>query len=202
MNELDGSRTPYHQFHAPLVAVVFWSLSAGIPTAESLGKRLCERRFSWLLQPSHLPSFLRHFVWTSAFATAIFFSLGPLGLKFWDPGSSWYWRRLYVMDHRATVFPRVAAVIPPTARVASTDFVHPRFTHCERSYDYSDYWRAINGPGNRIPEDTQYIVIDTKHRYSKIHRPEDVPELKEHPDKWELLPDQTDGDFIVLKRKQ
>ena len=30
-------------------------------------------------------------------------------------------------------------MIPSGARVASTDYVHPRFTHFARSYDYSDY---------------------------------------------------------------
>jgi hypothetical protein len=28
-----------------------------------------------------------------------------------------------------------------------------------------------------------------------------VPEYRDHPDQWELLPDNTDGYFIVLKRK-
>ncbi len=53
-----------------------------------------------------------------------------------------------------------------------------------------------------MPDDTDYIVIDTQQEYSKIQRPEQVREYREHPDQWELLPDTTDGYFIVLKRKR
>ena len=44
-------------------------------------------------------------------------------------------------------------------------------------------------------------MIDTQHPYSKIKRPDQVPEYRDHPDQWELLPDTTEGYFIVLKRK-
>ena len=100
------------------------------------------------------------------------------------------------------MFARMKDLIPNTARVASTDFVHPRYTHHERSYDYSDYQREISGAGKRIPDDTNYLVIDTDHKYSRIKRPDEVPELRETPEQWELLPDQTEGVFIVLKRKE
>ena len=100
------------------------------------------------------------------------------------------------------MFARIANLIPETARVASTDFVHPRYTHHERSYDYSEYWRKVAGEGSRFPDDTEYLVIDTDHKYSKIKQPMEVPELRDHPDRWELLPDQTKGVFIVIKRKK
>ena len=90
--------------------------------------------------------------------------------------------------------------IPPTARVASTDFIHTRLTHCERSYDYSDYLRAVNNYEPGVPPDTQFIVIDTQHRYSKIRRAEDVRELAEGQVEWELLPDSTNGLFLILRR--
>ena len=48
----------------------------------------------------------------------------------------------------------------------------------------------------------EYIVIDTDHKYSKIKQPTEVPELNDQPDHWELLPDQTEGVFIVIKRKK
>ena len=85
--------------------------------------------------------------------------------------------------------------------MASTDFVHPRYTHFERSYDYSQYSRMVNGNRPGAPDDADYIVIDTRHPYSWIHGPEDVRELQSEPDRWELLPDQTSGYFIVLKRR-
>lgn len=123
-----------------------------------------------------------------------FFGLGPASLAFWDPYSRGHWQTLYVPGERARQVRAVVEQIPQTSRVASTDFVHPRFTHYERSYDYSHY-RPI------VPDDTEYIVIDTQHPYSDIKRPEQVKELREHPDRWELLPDRTSGYFIVLKRR-
>ncbi|HUG18212.1 MAG TPA: hypothetical protein VMM56_04505, partial [Planctomycetaceae bacterium] len=119
----------------------------------------------------------------------------------WDPHSEFYWKSLYVPGRRAELFPQVLSQIPESARVASTDFVHPRFTHYERSYDYSQYARKVSGYELRVPDDTDYIVIDTRHRYSWIHTPAEVPELRDQPDRWELLPDNTEGYFIVLKRK-
>ena len=202
MNELEGSRTPQHQFHAPLVAVIFWSLAAALPRASAIGRTIASR-FSW--KPpggiSNGSPILRRLVLTSSLATGLFFSLSPMGMPFWDTGSSWHWRRLYGSTHRAEMFARIENLIPTTARVASTDFVHPRFTHYERSYDYSDYWRKVAGEGKRIPDDTEYLVIDTDHKYSKIKQPKEVPELRDHPDRWELVPDQTSGVFIVIKRK-
>ena len=44
---------------------------------------------------------LGNLVWTSALATGIFFSLGPLGISFWDPGSMWNWKNLYAPSHCA-----------------------------------------------------------------------------------------------------
>ncbi len=88
------------------------------------------------------------------------------------------------------------------ARVASTDFVHTRFTHHERSYDYSGYLRKVAGYEDRVPDDTDYIVIDTSHRYSTIKRPEDVRELQREPQNWELIDDRTGGLFIILKRRK
>jgi hypothetical protein len=124
-------------------------------------------------------------------ATA-YLSRTPLGLPFWDSGSEANWRNLYVPGKRAELFPRVLEKIPATARVASTDFVHPRFTHFERSYDYSDYKRAVSNYELKVPDDTDYIVIDTQHPYSAIKSPAQVRELREHPDEWELLPDDTE----------
>lgn len=202
LNELEGSRTPQHQFHAPLVAIIFWSLAASLPRAVLIGKSLM-LRFGRAANNLRLPDYtiLRNVLWASALSTGFFFSLSPLGIPFWDPGSTWYWKQLYGANRRAEMFGRIKDLIPRSARVASTDFVHPQYTHFERSYDYSEYVRDVNGKGNRLPDDTDYLVIDTDHRYSGIKKPSDVPELRDHPDQWELLPDMTDGYFIVLKRK-
>jgi hypothetical protein len=120
--------------------------------------------------------------------------LWPLGTGFWDPYSRAYWKSLYIPGERAKRFPAVLTLVPPESRVASTDYIHPRFTHHARSYDYSEY-RPI------VPADTDFIVIDTQHPYSRIKRPEEVKEYREGPDQWELLDDQSGGYFIVLKRR-
>jgi len=129
-----------------------------------------------------------------AFTSGLFLSISPFGIPFWDSGSTAYWKVKYVPGERARQFEKVFAAIPQDSRVASTDFVHPRFTHHERSYDYSDY-RPV------VPDDTDYIVIDCHGPYSQITRPNQVKELRDHPEQWEVVPDETQGDFIVLKRR-
>ncbi|HET6422436.1 MAG TPA: hypothetical protein VFG20_02060, partial [Planctomycetaceae bacterium] len=141
-------------------------------------------------------------LWTSALATGLFFSLSPLGLPFWDAGSAWHWKKLYGPSDRGAEFAKIAPLIPVTARVASTDFVHPRFTHHERSYDYSQYVRKVSGYELRVPNDTDYIVIDTTHRYSTWKTPKDIPEYRDTPEQWELLTAPEGSAFIVLKRRR
>jgi len=134
-------------------------------------------------------------------STGLFLGVHPGSLAFWDAGRSSYWKTLYVPGDRARAFEKIAEQIPPNARIASTDFVHPRYTHFDRSYDYSAYRRQVAGYEDKVPDDTDYIVIDTRHPYSTIHSPDEVRELKTEPDRWQLLQDVTDGYFIVLKRR-
>ena len=44
-------------------------------------------------------------------------------------------------------------------------------------------------------------MIDTGHRYSEIRSADEIPELTESND-WELLPDETNGVFLILRRRQ
>jgi len=132
----------------------------------------------------------------------VFFSANPSSLTFWDSGRGRYWRTLYLEGDRPREFAKIATQIPGTARVASTDFVHPRYTHFERSYDYSAYARQVAGYEDRVPDDTDYIVIDTRHPYSRVHSSADVRELQREADRWELMPNVTNGYFIVLKRRE
>ena len=230
LNEL--AKDPRHQFHAPLVAIIFWSLAGGlprairllsrVPLAAALGRQcsssavidrgLLDRnaKDTGGSKLSPVPPdadvgaalFVRHLMWTSALMTGLFLSLSPLGLPFWDSGSSWFWKTLYGPNRRGELFARVLPLIPRESRVASTDFVHPRFTHHERSYDYSGYARKVAGNKTGVPDDTDFLVIDTNHRYSEIKSADQIPEYRDHPDQWELLPVETDGYFIVLKRKR
>ncbi len=136
-----------------------------------------------------------------AVASGLVFSIHPASLAFWDSGRTSYWRTLYVPGERARQYAKIARLIPASARVASTDFVHPRYTHFERSYDYSDYPRMVADYEDKVPDDTDYIVIDTRHPYSRVRSLADVRELKTQPGLWDVLPDETDGHFIVLKRR-
>ncbi|HEX6986770.1 MAG TPA: DUF2079 domain-containing protein, partial [Planctomycetaceae bacterium] len=197
LNEL--SKGPYHHFHAPLVPVLFWAAAAGLGRVPGAAGRV------GLASPATDGTALRwaaHFAWTAAFASGFFIALSPLALPFWDPGSPFHWRKAYVPGRRAELFPKVLAKIPPDSRVAVTDYLHPRFTHHDRSYDYGRYPRAANDGRPGAPPDSDYIVIDAKNPSDLgIHRPEQVPEYRDRPDRWDVLPDDTDGYFLVLKRR-
>ncbi|WP_459555622.1 DUF2079 domain-containing protein [Lacunimicrobium album] len=152
--------------------------------------------------PNYAAPLLATFAAFSAWGCAFTLSISPLSLVFWDPYSNWNYNALYIPGERAKQFEKVLAQIPTDANVASTDYPHTRFTHFRRSYDYSNFKRKVAGNTTGVPDDTDYIVIDTRHPYSTIKTPSEVPQLRDHPDQWELLPDQTDGYFIVLKREQ
>jgi uncharacterized membrane protein len=205
LNEVIDS--PLHHVHAAAVPILLWAAAAGLGTiargsfgsnagraelVENVDPARAERRAGWWGQ----------FAAASALLTGAFFGLSPLSIGFWDRDSGFYWRDHYVVEKRAELFERLLREIPQSARVASTDFIHPRFTHYDRSYDYSDYPRAVNNYQPGVPPDTDYIVIDTHGPYSKVERPDQVPEYRDHRDQWELLPDTTEGYFIVLQRKQ
>ncbi|MBA4029344.1 MAG: hypothetical protein C0478_00245 [Planctomyces sp.] len=204
------AQDPRHHFHAPLVAIVFWSAAAGVL---SLGGFVASCRNKLILKWPYLdqfttfqarnwiPEVLAFFAAAAALQTGIWFSLSPLGVTFWDQGSAWSWSKLYVKDPRAFAFSRIEALIPKSERVASTDYIHPRFTHHERSYDYSKYPRKVSGYELRVPDDTGWIVIDTQHPYSEIKHPSQVPEYVANPEKWEVFEDGTKGYFIVMRRR-
>ncbi len=194
LNEI--ARNPFHHFHAPLVPILCWAAATGLGNIPSIIDR-----WSMKCKLLSVQTFATHFLWSSALATGLFFSLGPLGLGFWDTGSKVYWKKLYVPGERAKQFEKVIPLIPLESKVASTDFIHPRFTHHARPYDYSKYPRKVNDNKPGAPADTDYIVIDTQHPYSEIKTPDQIPEYRDHPEKWELIPDQTNGHFIILKRK-
>ncbi len=202
LNEL--ARDPRHQFHAPLVAIIFWATAVGLSRFPDLCDWL-RKRWQQTREANAGPSrpalltLGSRWLWTSSLATGFFFSLSPLGLSFWDPGSSWNGWKLYGPGPRGAAFATIAPLILPTARVASTDFIHPRFTHHARSYDYSDYARKVSGYEHRVPDDTDFIVIDTGHPYSRYKIPDDVPEYHDRQH-WKLVPGVSGGMFIVLQR--
>lgn len=186
---------PYHHFHAPLLAIVFW---AGIRAVSSSASN------SWP-RLSRGPQSGAMLVLLCCVTTAATGSLMPMGLGFWSHESSFGYSQLFCSNDprqqkRAEMVAVVVDTIPLTARVASTDYIHTRLTHCERSYDYSGYLRKVNDYQPGVPADTDYIVIDTGHRYSAVKVAADVRELQLESDEWALLPDVTEGIFLILKR--
>jgi uncharacterized membrane protein len=195
---------PFHHFHAPLVPVLFWAAAAGLSHRPWPAGRTSSLRtvLQYPVSPvTQAPRHAARFACLCAAATALTGSLMPCGTAFWSGESPFGWRNLYVPGARAREFPKVLARIPTSARVASTDFVHTRLTHFERSWDYSDYPRAVNNYQPGVPLDTDFIVIDTTHPYSTVRSPAEVRELREHPERWELLPDDTGGLFLILRRR-
>ncbi len=198
---------PRHHFQAPVIPLLFWAMTGAMA-------RLSSRQASVLNSPHDnsaslvwrilhpAPQFMAAFACASGLLASITAGQSPLGLRFWDSGSVAYWKSNYTVTRRAELIERVLTEIPQSARVASTDFVHPRLTHYERSYDYSHYPRAVANYEDKVPDDTDYIVIDTGHRYSDIKEPRQIRELQREPKKWELLDLQTEGVFIVLRRKR
>jgi uncharacterized membrane protein len=127
-------------------------------------------------------------------AVGLFLSIGPLGIAFWDPDSMAWWREKYLPGERARRFARVFEAIPIASRVASTDYLHTRFTHHERSYDYSGY-------RPRVPDDADYLVIDARGPGSRETKPDEVAEFRARPERWQIVTDLTDDYFIVFKRR-
>ena len=194
---------PYHHFHAPLLPVLFWAAGCGL-----VWFRADQQVLRGFLP--NTPARAALLVLCCCMTTSVTGSLLPFGASYWSNTSVFGRHTLFYPNpeqragqhwiQRAHMANRVVEQIPLTARVAATDYIHTRLTHCERSYDYSGYARAVNETGRRVPADTDYIVIDTGHRYSTIHNAGEIPELTESDD-WDLLPDATDGHFLILQRR-
>ena len=192
---------PLHHFHAPLIPIILWAACAGLANVQP--------RLSWVANKINKLAFLKNaspewaawFAVCSAVSIGLFMGYAPSSISFWDHASSNHWQQRYVPSERAKQFEKVIKQIPQDAIVASTDFVHPRFTHHKRSYDYSHFLRKVSNYEDRVPHDTDYIVIDTIHRYSDIKDSTQLRELQQHPNKWKLLPDTTNGHYIILKRR-
>ncbi|MGZ0168209.1 MAG: DUF2079 domain-containing protein [Planctomycetales bacterium] len=201
LNEIvKGDPQPHHHFHAPVVPVLFWATAHSLSKFRAESSRRLRNLSARFLSRDRL--FVPALVLALCCAVGAVVGMSPLSIKFWDSGSFFHWGKLYVPSERAEKFAAVLEQIPYEARVASTDFVHPRFTHHERSYDYSHYLRKVAGYEVQVPDDTDFIVIDTQHYYSDIKSPDQVRELQDEPEKWELLEDRTDGYFIILKRRR
>jgi uncharacterized membrane protein len=195
---------PFHHFHAPLLPVLFWAAAVGLGATSDVrwraGRRQPPGTSSLSYSQANDPVSTARLAFFCAACTAVSGSLMPIGATFWSKDSPFGWRNLYVPTERAAAFEKIVASLPPDSRIASTDYVHTRLTHFDRSYDYSGYLRAVNDYKPGVPADTDYIVIDTGHRYSEIKSGEQVRELIDEPDSWEVMPNDSHGLFIVLRR--
>lgn len=193
---------PRHHFQGPVLPILFWSAAAGLGIVNRLpaGRR---RAILNRVLPGGAVT-VATFGCLAAMQSGAMLGMSPASLSFWDSGSPNHWSR-YVPGERAEMIELVLAEIPENSRVASTDYVHTRLTHYERSYDYSDYRREVAGDKEGVPADTDFIVIDMKHHYNtEIRSPADVRELQTEPGNWVFLDElyeKTNGCFIVLKRR-
>ena len=193
--EMGEAVVPFHHFHAPLLPILFWAAAASL---------------DFPARPANRAVSASHLAWTAALVSGLFFTIGPLGLASWDPGSSFHWKKLRVPDRRAELFPQAFAVVPPAARVFSTDHIHPRFTHHARSYDFSGFARKSDEElADPVPGVDYYIVIDCWHRFSNqtlghVREPSDLAKLGDNAKSWsvEKLVRDDDGTvyFVVFRR--
>lgn len=195
---------PYHHFHAPLLPVVFWAAICGLSRLRDprRGVTSQSRAFNRSRFNSGEISAL---AFCCCLMTSFTGSLSPLGATFWSETSSFGYRQLYnptddVRRGRAASIGAIVEQIPVTSRVASTDYVHTLLTHYERSYDYSGYLRAVNSYQPGVPADTNFIVLDLAHPYSKIRSVDEVPELADPDNGWRVREDLSNAYFVVLER--
>lgn len=195
---------PFHHFHAPLLPVLFWAAAVGLGATNDIrwraGRRQPPGTTSLMYSQTNNAISTARLAFFCAACTAVSGSLMPCGAAFWSNVSPFGWRNLYVSNERAAAFEKILKSLPTQSRIASTDYVHTRLTHFDRSYDYSGYPRAVNDFKPGVPPDTDYIVIDTGHRYSKIKSTDQIRELIDEPDAWKVVPNDSQGLFIVLKR--
>ena len=193
------ARNTQHHFHAPLVAVIFWAAAHGLSNVKRAATWWKNRHDGVSVTSNPDPNaVIRFAVIMTLFASSGFHfwhSLSPGGLPFWDTHSGARWSQKYAPTERAAQFAHVWKQIPTASRVASTDFVHPRFNHHARSYDYSSY-------RPEVPPDVEYLIIDARGPYMPPgYSPRDVPEYQKHSERWELLPDETHGYFYIFRQR-
>lgn len=130
---------PWFHFHGPLIPILFWSSAGGLYHLRRWISSALAARFLAAL----------------TLATGIWFGRSPLSWSFFDPhdGVPWrtteegprfepkgsYWKSVYRPLERADAFPAAFATIQRTDRVATTDYLRPRFTHHAAAHDYPTF---------------------------------------------------------------
>jgi hypothetical protein len=165
-----------------------------------------------------------------ALASGFFYGKSPLSLAFYDrdAGLRGYWQILYRADGivemqlrtmqqafplltgneldrfiaigRARSFDRLYPLIPQDSSVAATDFVRTRFTHHRECHQYGE-----GGLKPHVrPDQVDYIIIDLLGPYSNWLGGQQLREVVEQPDRWEVMRWDPDGHlfFHVLRAKR
>jgi uncharacterized membrane protein len=157
-------RAVQFHFHAPLVGVLPWAAVGGLAN---------------LAQRTWLPNRVARFALVVAVLTCILFGRGPMSYRFYDPlfgvprepsppgvqipelfkpeGS--YWRDLYLPTPRSQAFREAQQHVRPQDRVAATDYIRTRFTHCQAAHDYPRF------RGHVTIDDVDVFALDRTEGY-------------------------------------
>jgi hypothetical protein len=176
---------------------------------------------------------LARFAAGCALVSGFFIGKSPLSLAFYDPdaGLRGFWQVLYCPSGMITLrlrnferlyptmtelteeyaahlqsigrsrsFERLFPLIPRDAVVAATDFIRPRFTHHRACHQYGEGGLKPHVNAAQI----DYIVIDLIGPYSDWVAGQRLRELEEHPDRWEVMHWDPEGEvfFHVLRAKR
>ncbi|MBI3465081.1 MAG: DUF2079 domain-containing protein [Planctomycetes bacterium] len=221
--ELDGARTPFFHFHAPLVPVLFWAATEGLgrlriadrgsridqqatigdqssaisnqPSANTNSQSVPARRDNPQSRLTHVACLAA----MCALVSGFWIGKSPLSLAFYDPSSDLrgFWGKLYSGGVRVQRFYGLFPIIPLDASVAATDYVRPRFTHHRECHQYGE-----GGLKSHVSvESVDYIVVDLMGPYSKWAQGHWLREVEENPDRWERVYDDFFY-FLVVRAKR
>ncbi len=138
-------------YHTPLIPFFFISAIYG-------ARRLVNWlpvKFARLFTKEHALRFVAALLIFSAFFANILQAKSPTSILFYYPHSSFYWRNLYIPKAKALHLAEIKGLIPAEARLATTNFLSPHFTHYKRDYVFPKY----------PPGEVDYIVVDTTERW-------------------------------------
>ena len=154
-------------YYTPLIPFFFISAIYG---ARRL-KAWLTGKFPRFFTEERLLRFLAALVIFSALFANLLQAKSPISLLFHYPRSSFYWRKLYIPKAKALHLAEIKGLIPPEARLATTNFLGPHFTHYKRDYVFPEY----------PPGEVDYMVIDTTERWQHPQATETTERLLSDP---------------------
>jgi uncharacterized membrane protein len=171
-------------YYTPLIP--FFLISA-IYGSRRLRNFLIGKLPRFFSQASFLRLLTALIIFTALFSN-ILQSKSPISVLFHHPRSSFYWRNTYVSKPRAHHLAEIKALLPADARLATTNFLGPHFTHYQRDYVFPKY------PADEV----DYLVIDTTERWQPAGAGEATKRLLASPAYEKIF--HKDG-ILVFRRK-